>query len=85
MFNDLTDAKFILHLKESECRFNHRNDNFASFVERIFWGEVIKDTSLEPCSIILLSSKERCFLFMITFYLESRLSFFKPFRVAFLS
>ena len=33
-FNGLTDAKFILHLKESECRFNHRNDNFASFIKR---------------------------------------------------
>ena len=39
-FNGLTDAKFILHLKESECRFNHRNDNFASFIERIFWGKL---------------------------------------------
>ena len=33
-FNGLTDAKFILH----ECRFNHRNDNFALFIERIFGG-----------------------------------------------
>ena len=39
-FNGLTDAKFILHLKKSECRFNHRNDNFASFIERIFWGKL---------------------------------------------
>lgn len=39
-FNGLTDAKFILHLKESECRFNHKNDNFASFIERIFWGKL---------------------------------------------
>ena len=39
-FNGLTDAKFVLHLKESECRFNHRNDNFASFIERIFWGKL---------------------------------------------
>ena len=37
-FNGLTDAKFVLHLKESECRFNHRNDNLASFIERIFGG-----------------------------------------------
>ena len=35
-FNGLTDSKFILHLKESECSSNHRNDNFASFIERIF-------------------------------------------------
>ena len=39
-FNGLTDAKFILHLKKSECRFNHRNDNFASFIERMFWGKL---------------------------------------------
>ena len=39
-FNGLTDAKFILHLKETECRSNHRNDNFASFIERMFWGEL---------------------------------------------
>ena len=39
-FNGLTDAKFILDLKESECRFNHRNDNFASFIQRIFWGRL---------------------------------------------
>ena len=47
-FNGLTDVKFILHLKESECRFNPRNDNFVSFVERTFLGKIIKDTSLEP-------------------------------------
>jgi transposase-like protein len=35
-FNGLIDAKFVLHLKETECRFNHRNDNFASFIKRIF-------------------------------------------------
>ncbi len=39
-FNDLTDTKFILHLKETECRFNHRNDDFASFIERMFWGKL---------------------------------------------
>ena len=39
-FNGLTDAKSILHLKETECRSNHRNDNFASFIERIFWGKL---------------------------------------------
>ena len=39
-FNGLTDAKFVLHLKETECRFNHRNDNFASFIQRIFWGRL---------------------------------------------
>ena len=39
-FNGLTDSKFVLHLKECECRFNHRNDNFASFIQRIFWGRL---------------------------------------------
>ena len=37
-FNDLTDSKFILHLKEIECRFNHGNDNFASFKNVYFGG-----------------------------------------------
>ena len=46
-FNGPTDAKFILHLKGTECRFNHRNDNFALFIEPILGGEVIKDTSQE--------------------------------------
>lgn len=39
-FNGLTDAKFILHLKETECKFNHRSDNFAQFVELIFWDRL---------------------------------------------
>ena len=29
-FNGLTDNKFILHLKESEARFNHRDDDFIA-------------------------------------------------------
>ena len=37
-FNGLTDAKFILLLKESEFKLFYKNDNFASFVERIFGG-----------------------------------------------
>ena len=45
-FNDLTEAKFILHLKESECRFNHRNENFASFYRTYILRQVIKDTKL---------------------------------------
>ncbi len=36
-------------------------------------------------SIMFLSSKECCPFFIITFYLESHLSFFNSFRVAFLS
>ena len=35
-----TNVKFVLHLKESKCRFNYGNDNFASFIERIFWGKL---------------------------------------------
>ena len=38
-FNGLTDDKFILHLKETECRFNHRSDDFASFIEHIFFNK----------------------------------------------
>ncbi len=34
-FNGLTDEKFILHLKECECRFNLRNENFAVFMEQL--------------------------------------------------
>ncbi|WP_430708683.1 hypothetical protein [Mucispirillum schaedleri] len=37
-FNGLTDEKFILHLKESEVRFNDRNDNFLLLVERLFFN-----------------------------------------------
>ena len=36
-FNGLTSENFVLHLKESECRYNHRFGNFASFVEQIFF------------------------------------------------
>ncbi len=37
IFNGLTDDKFILHLKESEARFNHRDDDFAAFVAKLFF------------------------------------------------
>lgn len=36
-FNGLTDDKFILHLKESECRFNYRGKDFTSFIQHIFF------------------------------------------------
>ena len=36
-FNGLTDDKFILHLKESEARFNHRDGDFAAFVAKLFF------------------------------------------------
>ena len=36
-FNGLTDEKFILHLKESEVRFNYRHDNFYNLIEKIFF------------------------------------------------
>ena len=35
-FNGLTDDKFILHLKESKTRFNHRDDDFTAFVVKLF-------------------------------------------------
>lgn len=36
-FNGLTDEKFILHLKECECRSNIRNENFAVFMEQLYF------------------------------------------------
>ena len=36
-FNGLTDDKFILHLKEPEARFNHRDDDFTAFVVKLFF------------------------------------------------
>ncbi len=36
-FNGLTDEKFVLHLKECECRFNLRNENFADFMEQLYF------------------------------------------------
>lgn len=36
-FNGLTDEKFILHLKECECRFYLRNENFANFMEQLYF------------------------------------------------
>lgn len=36
-FNGLTDEKFILHLKECECRFNFRNENFTLFIEQLYF------------------------------------------------
>ena len=38
-FNGLTDDKFILHLKEIEARFNHRDDNFAAFIAKLFFAK----------------------------------------------
>ena len=38
-FNGLTDDKFILHLKESEARFNHRDDDFAAFIAKLFFAK----------------------------------------------
>ena len=35
-FNSLTNVEFILHLKESEYRFNHKDDNFFRFIGCIF-------------------------------------------------
>jgi transposase len=36
-FNGLTDERFLLHLKESECRFNYRGKDFTSFLEKIYF------------------------------------------------
>ena len=31
-FNDLSDEQFLLHLKETECRFNHKEENFVALM-----------------------------------------------------
>ena len=36
-FNGLSDEKFLLHLKETECRFNYRGENFETLVFSLFW------------------------------------------------
>jgi len=36
-FNGLTDETFLLHLKECECRFNHRKSDFNLFMVKIFF------------------------------------------------
>ena len=33
----ISDEKFLLHLKETECRFNHREENFGALVASLFW------------------------------------------------
>ncbi len=36
-FNGLTDEKFILHLKECECRYDYRNGNVTLFWEQLYF------------------------------------------------
>jgi len=36
-FNGISSETFLLHLKESECRFNYRGKNFAPFLEKLFF------------------------------------------------
>ncbi len=36
-FKGLTDDKFILLLKKTKARFNHRNNNFTAFVVKLFF------------------------------------------------
>ncbi len=47
-FNGLTDEKFILHLKECECRFNLRNENVTDFMEQLYLTSKTKSDGLEP-------------------------------------
>lgn len=37
-FNGLTDDTFLLHLKECECRFNFKGNDFAAFIQSIFFS-----------------------------------------------
>jgi transposase-like protein len=32
-FNGCTNEKFVIHLKECECRFNHRNENLQNIIK----------------------------------------------------
>ena len=41
-FNGLSNETFLLHLKETECRFNHRDDNFYEFIRSLFLASVKK-------------------------------------------
>lgn len=36
-FNGLSDEKFLLHLKETECRFNHKGESFEIIIFALFW------------------------------------------------
>lgn len=38
-FNGTTDDKFVLFLKESECRFNCKDGDFAQFLEQLFFNK----------------------------------------------
>ena len=44
----MSDEKFLLHLKETEYRFNHREENFKAFVASLFWQ---KNANLDPIGI----------------------------------
>ncbi|MDR1609556.1 MAG: IS1595 family transposase, partial [Holosporales bacterium] len=35
-FNGVSNESFILHLKECEFRFNHRGENLAHLIAKIF-------------------------------------------------
>jgi transposase-like protein len=37
-FNGMTNNNFILHLKESEFRFNFRGKDFTSFIQKVFFN-----------------------------------------------
>ena len=41
-FNGLSNETFLLHLKETECRFNHRDDNFYEFICSLFLANAKK-------------------------------------------
>ncbi len=49
-FNGLTNDKFILYLKESEAKFYHRDNDFATFVEKLVFekSKIKKNAGLEP-------------------------------------
>ena len=55
-FNGLSNETFLLHLKETECRFNHRDDNFYEFIRSLFLASVKKDNSREPSEMLRSSN-----------------------------
>ena len=36
-FNGLSNEKFLLHLRETGCRFNHKEGNSGALITSLFW------------------------------------------------
>lgn len=53
---------FLLHLKETECSFNHKNDTFFEFALSIFLANVKNQLYFSEISIILFFAEVTLFL-----------------------